>query len=64
MAELVFLREDDFGRAWGIFRSHSDKGRSFTDCTSYALMQRLGITRAFASDRHFSQMRGIRRVPF
>lgn len=63
MAGLVFLTEDDFSRAWGIFRSHNDKGWSFTDCTSYALMQRLGITRAFAFDRHFSQMRGVRRVP-
>lgn len=63
LAELVFLNEDDFGRAWDIFRSHRDKGWSFTDCTSYALMQRMGVTRAFAFDRHFSQMRGIRRVP-
>lgn len=63
LAELLFLTEEDFGRAWEIFRSHSDKAWSFTDCTSLALMQRLGITRAFAFDRHFSQMQGIRRVP-
>ncbi|MGP0073471.1 MAG: type II toxin-antitoxin system VapC family toxin [Bryobacteraceae bacterium] len=63
LAGLFQLTDDDKERAWAIFRSHSDKGWSFTDCTSYALMQRMGITRAFAFDRHFSQMRGIRRVP-
>jgi hypothetical protein len=63
LAELFFLAEEDIGQAWTIFRSHSDKGWSFTDCTSFALMRRLGISTAFAFDRHFSQMKGIRRVP-
>jgi predicted nucleic acid-binding protein len=63
LAKLVQLTDEDKARAWGIFRSHGDKRCSFTDCTSFALMQRLGITTAFAFDRHFSQMRGIRRVP-
>ncbi len=63
LAELLFLAKDDIAQAWAIFRSHSDKGWSFTDCTSYVLMQRMGISSAFAFDRHFSQMRGIRRVP-
>lgn len=63
LATLIQLTEDDKERAWDIFRTHSDKGWSFTDCTSLALMQRLGISTAFAFDRHFSQMRGIRRVP-
>ena len=63
LAGLIQLTDEDKGRAWAIFRSHSDKRWSFTDCTSFALMQRLGISNAFAFDRHFSQMRGIRRVP-
>jgi uncharacterized protein len=63
LAGLIQLTEEDKAQAWGIFQSHGDKGWSFTDCTSYALMQRLGISTAFAFDRHFSQMRGIRRVP-
>lgn len=62
-ASLVYLDEEDIAQGWEIFRSHSDKGWSFTDCTSFALMQRMGIRTAFAFDRHFSQMRGIRRVP-
>jgi predicted nucleic acid-binding protein len=63
LSSLFYLTEDDIGRACGIFQSHSDKGWSFTDCTSLALMQRLNISTAFAFEGHFSQMRGIRRVP-
>ena len=63
LAALIYLTEEDIARAWTIFRSHRDKGWSFTDCTSFALIQRLEISTAFAFDRHFSQMRGIRRVP-
>jgi predicted nucleic acid-binding protein len=63
LAGLIQLTDEDKERAWAIFRSHSDKGWSFTDCTSFALMQRIGISNAFAFDQHFSQMRGIRRVP-
>jgi predicted nucleic acid-binding protein len=63
LAGLIQLTEADKMRAWVVFGSHSDKGWSFTDCTSYVLMQRMGISNAFAFDRHFSQMRGIRRVP-
>ena len=63
LSALIYLTEDDVARAWALFRSHSDKGWSFTDCTSLALMQRLEVSIAFAFDRHFSQMRGIRLVP-
>lgn len=60
---LAYLTPNDIEQAWKIFRSHRDKGWSFTDCSSFALMQRLHLSRAFAFDKHFSQMRGIRRVP-
>ncbi len=63
LAALVYLTSDDVERAWKIFRSHSDKRWSFTDCTSLALIQRMQIAKAFAFDQHFSQMRGVRRVP-
>jgi hypothetical protein len=60
---LVYLTPKDIERAWKIFRSHRDKGWSFTDCTSFALMQRLHLSNAFAFDLHFTQMRGVRRIP-
>jgi predicted nucleic acid-binding protein len=63
LATFIYLLPDDIQRAWKIFRTHTDKGWSFTDCTSFALMQRLHISTAFAFDKHFSQMRGIRREP-
>ncbi|MBI3694704.1 MAG: type II toxin-antitoxin system VapC family toxin [Acidobacteria bacterium] len=53
----------DIREALQVFRSHRDKGWSFTDCTSFAVMRRLRILQAFAFDRHFSQMAGIQRVP-
>jgi hypothetical protein len=48
-------------QAWGIFARYEDKDFSFTDCTSFAVMQQLGITTAFAFDEHFEQF-GFTRV--
>jgi predicted nucleic acid-binding protein len=38
-----------------IVRAHVDKGYSFTDATSFAVMKRLRIGVAFAFDLHFAQ---------
>lgn len=62
-SQLVYLGSADVERAWKIFRSHSDKHWSFTDCTSFAVIHRMRISKAFAFDKHFSQMRGVSRVP-
>jgi predicted nucleic acid-binding protein len=48
-------------QAWEIFARYHDKDFSFTDCTSFAVMQQLGITTAFAFDEHFEQF-GFTRV--
>jgi len=45
----------DFEAAWRIFRRYDDKPFSFTDCTSFALMERLKIGTAFAFDRNFRE---------
>lgn len=42
-------------RAWAYFKTHRDKGYSFTDCTSFVIMHDLGLARAFTLDRHFRQ---------
>lgn len=63
LSTLVYLDAADIAEAWRIFQRFTDKGWSFTDCASYAVMRRLGISRAFSFDRHFSQMPGIRRAP-
>jgi predicted nucleic acid-binding protein len=38
-----------------IISHHADKEYSYTDATSFAIMERLGIRRAFSFDRHFEQ---------
>ncbi len=45
----------DEDRALEIIATRDDKGYSYTDATSFAVMERLGIRRAFAFDRHFIQ---------
>ena len=45
----------DESKAWEIFVQYEDKGFSFTDCTSFAIMERLKIDTAFVFDDHFIQ---------
>lgn len=45
----------DEQRAMAIIFQYADKGFSLTDATSFAVMERLGITHALAFDRHFTQ---------
>lgn len=63
IARLVHVTPVDEAMAWSIFTRHPDKGFSFTDCTSFALMQRLGIDTAFAFDTHFEQYGRFVRLP-
>jgi len=55
VSALARITEGDEARPWGIFRQYRDKGFSFTDCTSFALMERLDIDTVFAFDDHFVQ---------
>jgi predicted nucleic acid-binding protein len=61
--ELVRIAAVDFERAIAIYRSYADKHWSFTDCTSFAVMERLAVTKAFAFDEHFRQFGSIVVVP-
>lgn len=49
------VTEDDEGRAKEIIRKYTDKTFSYTDATSFAVMERLGLRTAFAFDPHFRQ---------
>ena len=44
---------NDETRAWKLFARRADKEYSFTDCVSFEIMRRLGITRAAALDDDF-----------
>lgn len=63
VTRLERIGESDFRGAWEAFQQYSDKGWSFTDCTSRVVMQRLGVTHAFAFDRHFEEFGTVIRVP-
>ena len=58
-ANLEYLTRGDVQQAWITFSTFRDKAWSFTDCTSYAVMKRLGIISVVALDEHFRQMSGI-----
>jgi uncharacterized protein len=53
----------DLQKALQVFRDYSDHFFSFVDCTSFAVMERLGIAHAFTFDSHFDEYSGISRVP-
>ena len=62
VAELVRVGSHDEREAWRLFQDRPDKGYSFTDCTSFALMQRLEIIRAATLDADFSR-EGFQAMP-
>ena len=55
IANLIHVTLQDEKKAWGIFVKYHDKAFSFTDCTSFALMERVEVTEVFAFDEHFKQ---------
>jgi predicted nucleic acid-binding protein len=62
-AHIVWLSRADQRAAWRLFKRYSDKRFSFTDCTSFVVMERLGLTHAFAFDEHFDQTGQFVRIP-
>lgn len=49
------VRAEDEERARGIIFAYEDKTFSYTDATTFAVMERTGTRVAFAFDRHFLQ---------
>jgi uncharacterized protein len=55
-AELIQrVTEADEDRAVAILRQYDDKTFSYTDATSFAVMERLKLRDVFTFDRHFEQ---------
>lgn len=54
---LAAVTAADEERAWEIFLKFRDKAFSYSDCTSFAFMQRLKMDTAFAFDSHFKVMK-------
>jgi predicted nucleic acid-binding protein len=63
VCDLEWITQDDIKAAWRVFSTYRDKQWSFTDCTSRAAMERLGITTAVAFDEHFRQFGTVAIVP-
>jgi predicted nucleic acid-binding protein len=55
IANLIRVMPHDERKAGGTFVQYRDKNFSFTDCTSFALMERIWPTEVFAFDEHFKQ---------
>ena len=60
--ELIRVSAADERSAWRLFQSRPDKTYSFTDCTSFAFMQRLNLHEALTLDEHFAQ-EGFKALP-
>jgi len=54
---ILGITAQDFWRGRVIARQWADQTFSIVDCTSFALIERQGITRAFAFDAHFRVFR-------
>ncbi len=63
IAQIVRVTAQDEESAFRIFERFSDKGFSFTDCTSFIVMERLNISTACAFDIHFKQYGKLIIVP-
>ena len=59
---VVHVDEDLFHAAFAYLERRPDKRFSLTDCVSFVLMERLGISHALAFDAHFVQA-GFSRLP-
>jgi uncharacterized protein len=50
------ITDEERLKAWVLFKKYRDKELSFTDCTSFALMMKLKLQKAFTFDDHFKQV--------
>lgn len=61
IVEMADVLSEDMDAAWTIFCGQPQpptrraRPLSFTDCTSFAVMRRLGLKRALAFDEHFRE---------
>ena len=67
---ILTLEPIDLEAAWHIAQAFPDQTFSFVDCTTFALMERLGFHDTFAFDAHFlvyrfgsERQRAFRRFP-
>ncbi|MFH1935424.1 MAG: PIN domain-containing protein [Pseudomonadota bacterium] len=52
--ETIIVDREIERRAWAIFKKYQDQEFSYTDCTSFAVMEINKLKTAFAFDTHFT----------
>ncbi len=62
ITKIIKVDEEIFHKAWEIFKKRRDKFWSFTDCTSFAIMEKMNIKTAFTFDKHYIQA-GFNTIP-
>ena len=55
LVTVVHVSEELEDEAWSLFKRYSDKEFSFTDCTSFVIMEEKGMKEALTADHHFRQ---------
>ncbi|MEZ4525824.1 MAG: PIN domain-containing protein [Desulfobacterales bacterium] len=58
--EIIHIDPSLDEQTWQLFSKRADKGWSLIDCSSFVVMQKLGITESFTTDHHFEQAGFIR----
>lgn len=53
--EIISFDQSLLDEGWNLYHQYSDKDWGLTDCISFVVMRREGITQAFTSDKHFEQ---------
>jgi len=56
VASIEDITNEERLKAWVLFKKYRDKDLSFADCTSFALMVKLKLQKAFSFDNHFKQV--------
>ena len=61
LVELVRVSDTHEAAAWAVFEQYADQTFSYTDCTSFAVINDLKLTHAFTADH--SAILGFALVP-
>jgi predicted nucleic acid-binding protein len=63
VVQILRVDPDHEARAWEIILQFSDKDFSYTDATSFALVESLEIEGVLSLDRHFHQYGAFKVLP-
>ena len=55
LVKVLYVGEEAFLESLDLFERSKDKEWSFTECTSFTLMKKAGLSQVFALDPHFEQ---------